>query len=175
MPEIKIVPVGKVEPDLLAYLSLTLSSAIGTECTEIPQIIDPEGAYDSKRRQYHSTKLLGKLFELCCGNGDRVLGVTSVDLYIPILTFVFGEAQLGGRVALMSAHRLRPEFYGLAADESLFYSRCEKEATHELGHTYGLRHCGSYDCVMHVSNSVEEVDLKPATYCENCLGVLRLN
>ena len=34
--------------------------------------------------------------------GARLLAVTSVDLYVPVLTFVFGEAQLSGGV------RLRP-------------------------------------------------------------------
>ena len=29
-------------------------------------------------------------------NTWRLLGVTELDLYIPILTFVFGEAQMGG-------------------------------------------------------------------------------
>ena len=32
----------------------------------------------------------------------ELLGVTAVDLYIPILTFVFGEAQIGGPCGLVS-------------------------------------------------------------------------
>lgn len=96
-----------------------------------------------------------------------------VDLFIPILTFVFGQAQLGGRVALMSAHRLHPQFYGLPEDKKLFYSRCEKEANHELGHTRGLTHCRSYDCVMHVCNSVEQVDLKRSSFCATCDALMR--
>jgi archaemetzincin len=174
MPEIKIVRVGDVERDLISYLSLTLASSLDTPCVSSSYHLDPEFAYDLKRRQYHSTKLLSELCEVDCATGDRVLGITSVDLFIPILTFVFGEAQLDGRVALMSAHRLRPQFYGLTADQTLFYSRCEKEAAHELGHTYGLRHCLNYECVMRVSNSVEQVDLKPADYCSACASILKL-
>lgn len=171
MREIKLISLGHVQPDLLAYLSLAIPCIFDTPCKETGVMLDHRHAYDSKRAQYNSTKLLTCLLEKV-QNGDRILGVTEVDLFIPILTFVFGEAQLGGRVALMSAHRLRPQFYGLANNKRLFYSRCEKEAIHELGHTYGLIHCSSYDCAMHVSNSVEQVDLKPSSFCDRCKTVI---
>jgi archaemetzincin len=161
-----------VEPDLLAYLSLAIPGVFDRPCSESGVVVDPLSAYDSKRAQYHSTKLLARLLDNEAENGNRILGVTEADLFIPILTFVFGEAQLGGRVALMSTHRLRPQFYGLGDNKNLFYSRCEKEATHELGHTWGLVHCASYDCAMHVSNSVEQVDLKPASFCDRCKTVI---
>ena len=51
---------------------------------------------------------------------DRVLGVTDVDIFASHLTFVFGEAQCPGRAALISTHRLRPEFYGEPSDPELF-------------------------------------------------------
>ena len=64
----------------------------------------PDGAYDVRRRQYASRALL---MTLAGGAGDhKVLGITDVDLFIPVLTFVFGEAQLGGRVAVVSTARL---------------------------------------------------------------------
>ncbi len=98
----------------------------------------------------------------------RVLGVTEVDLYIPILTFVFGEAQLGGKFALVSAYRLRQEFYGLPADRDLLIDRLLKESVHELGHTVELTHCDDYRCVMAPSHAVEWIDLKESTFCRDC-------
>ena len=172
MRGIKLISLGQVEPDVLEYLSLAIPCVFNTPCWNVGEVLDPQDAYDSKRAQYNSTKLLTRLLETQPQNGDRVLGVTALDLFIPILTFVFGEAQLDGRVALMSTHRLSPQFYGLPDDKRLFYSRCEKEATHELGHTYGLVHCPSYNCAMHVSNSVEQVDLKPAAVCDSCNRLL---
>lgn len=166
--EIKIVPVGSVDQNVLDYLALTISGNFSAGCHNLGVTLDTQDAYHPTRRQYNSTKLLARLLELNLGEGQKLLGITEVDLFIPILTFVFGEAQLGGQVALISAHRLRPQFYGLPEDKKLFYSRCEKEAKHELGHTYGLTHCRSYDCVMHVSNSVEQVDIKPSTFCAAC-------
>jgi archaemetzincin len=98
----------------------------------------------------------------------RVLGVTSLDLYIPILTFVFGEAQLDGACALVSTHRLRQEFYGLPGDPGTLRERLLKEAAHELGHTLGLPHCEDYACVMASSHTVEWIDLKTSQFCAEC-------
>ncbi len=97
-----------------------------------------------------------------------MLGVASVDLYIPILTFVFGEAQLAGTCAVISGYRLRQQFYGLPGDEDILGQRLVKEAVHELGHTLALTHCEDFDCVMAPSHSVEWIDLKQQTFCGSC-------
>jgi len=91
-----------------------------------------------------------------------------VDLYIPILTFVFGEAQIGGPCGLVSAHRLRQEFYGLPRDGEMLRQRLLKEAVHEIGHTLALTHCDDYQCAMAPSHAVEWIDLKETTLCETC-------
>ena len=168
MARVQIVPVGKVEPALLEYLSMTLSEGFGGARVVPGKGIDPREAFDPKRRQFHSTRLLALLAALPAPEGSRTLGVADVDLFIPILTFVFGEAELGGTAAVISAARLKQEFYGLPADEILFYERCAKEGMHELGHTLGLVHCPAFDCVMHYSNSIEDVDLKRASWCRGC-------
>lgn len=160
------MPVGAVGRDLLEYLSVVLPDLFGVPCRVRARALDPAGAFDARRRQYHSTRLLAKLGE--SEAGGKILGVADVDLFVPVLTFVFGEAQLGGRAALFSTRRLRQEFYGLPADGRLLRERCEKEAAHELGHAHGLAHCSSYECVMHFSNSVEQVDLKGALFCADC-------
>jgi predicted Zn-dependent protease len=102
------------------------------------------------------------------GEGLILLGVTEVDLFIPILTFVFGEAQLSGSSAIVSYHRLQQEFYGVPADEPLLVERTIKESVHEVGHIFGLTHCDDYACVMSPSHSVEAVDLKRAAMCDQC-------
>jgi archaemetzincin len=98
----------------------------------------------------------------------RFLAIADVDLYIPILKYVFGEAQMGGPCAVVSIHRLRQEFYGLAPDRPLLSQRLLKESVHELGHTLDLRHCQDYRCVMASSHSVEWIDLRESTMCDSC-------
>lgn len=102
----------------------------------------------------------------------RMLGIGMVDMYIPILTFVFGEAQMGGPCAVVSAHRLRQEFYGLPTDSELFRQRLIKEAVHEVGHTLNLSHCDDYRCVMASSDAVEWIDLKESALCGACHAAL---
>ena len=105
-------------------------------------------------------------------NGDtwRLLGVTERDLYIPILTFVFGEAQLGGASAIVSYHRLTQEFYGLPPDLDLLANRLLIESVHELGHTLHLTHCDDFRCAMAPSHAVEWIDIKDSGFCEDCLA-----
>jgi archaemetzincin len=102
----------------------------------------------------------------------RLLGVTDVDLYVPSLNFVFGEAKCPGNVAVISIFRLDPRFYG-EENESLLYRRAVKEAVHELGHTFGLTHCEDSSCVMFFSNSIYDTDRKHETFCGRCVPLVR--
>jgi len=131
-------------------------------------------AYEAIRGQYHSTAILQRMQSLSNNPETWFLGVTDVDLYIPILTFVFGEAQLSGRCALISLHRLREEFYGLPENPKLLAERALKEAVHELGHVLGLRHCPDWRCVMTSTHDVERLDLKSEEYCAACLALASL-
>ena len=124
--------------------------------------------------QIHSTHLLELILAAAAPEpGDRVLGVASTDLFIPILTFVFGEAELSGQSAVFSTARLDPRFYGLPPDPALLHERSVKEARHELGHTFGLIHCRTSECVMRASTDAGAVDVKGAEYCRSCSRRLR--
>ena len=171
---ISLVPVGRVERGHLDSLAQGLASRLRVACWIRPDGLNGEFAYNPVRGQYHSTEILKRLLQDPHAESWRILGVTDVDLYIPILTFVFGEAQLGDTGALVSTHRLRPEFYGMPRDPELVEARLLKEALHELGHTFGLQHCPDYLCVMSASHSVERIDLKQADFCVACTGATGL-
>lgn len=159
--------------ELISPLSTRLHETFGLTVRIRSPWFDPELAFDASRGQYNSTLLLKQLLDHDDSSSSRILGVTRVDLFIPVLTYVFGEAQLDGRAAVVSIHRLQNELYGLPPDPSLLLERLEKEAVHELGHTYGLVHCPDPDCVMHASTYVEEIDIKSADFCIACLTTLR--
>jgi archaemetzincin len=128
-----------------------------------------EFAFDSGRNQYGSTAVLAMLARRCPPDARKLLAITGRDLFIPVLTFVFGHAQLGGPVAVISLARLRQEFYGLPPDREVFLARAWKEALHEIGHTFGLVHCVDRSCAMSLATNVRQIDLKQAAYCAECL------
>lgn len=156
---IGVRPSSPLLAELVAHLPLP--------ATVDEESLDPQFAWSERRGQYYSTLLLQSL-SLRGQEGERVLGVTNVDLYVPVLTFVFGEAQLGGPSAVVSTYRLREETYGLPPDPIRLRERLLKEAMHEIGHTYGLRHCHEWNCVMASSHVVEMIDVKTAELCPQC-------
>jgi archaemetzincin len=175
MPGIDIVPIYFADrEEMLRRLGALLERDFHTAVRYRNPWFDPETAFDTSRGQYSSTKILRQLLEDPQEPADRILGVASVDLFTPVLTYVFGEAQLSGRAAVVSLHRLRPEVYGLPPDEALLFERLHKEAVHELGHTYGLLHCRSIGCVMGTAAYAEEIELKTVHFCEQCRGRLRI-
>jgi archaemetzincin len=134
--------------------------------------IDLATCFVPSRRQHHASQVLAALLPHLPDPAAKVLGIVPVDLFIPVLTFVFGQAQLDGPGAVVSTYRLRAEFYGLPADEGVLVERAIKECVHELGHAFGLVHCQVHDCVMHSSTVVDEVDLKRSELCGQCVAQL---
>jgi archaemetzincin len=168
---IHLIPLGngRMDPGLdeLEHLAATLARIFRAPCQIRPEVFDPSFALDTVRQQYYSTSILQRL-ERASDPDARVLGVTAFDLYVPVLTFVFGEAQLDGNCAVVSTARLTDEFYGLPPQLELMRERLVKEAAHELGHTFGLRHCQDWRCVMSSSHGVERLDVKTADFCPSC-------
>jgi len=156
-----------VAADVLGDLAAQLAPIFRIPCQVRPERLDVAFARHRMRNQYFSTAILQAMQPLI-EPGARLLAVTSVDLYVPVLTFVFGEAQLTGACAVVSLHRLREEFYGLPPREDLLRERLVKESVHELGHTFGLRHCDDWRCVMTSSHAVERLDVKGAEFSFLC-------
>jgi len=168
MKLLQLLPIGDFDGRLLMELAPAMAHVFRVPTQVLPARLDPEFAYHGERQQYHSSEMLQAMQGYVGPDSWRVLGVTGVDLYIPILTFVFGEAQIGGPCGLVSAHRLRQEFYGLPPDRAILQQRLLKEAVHELGHTLDLTHCDDYQCAMAPSHAVEWIDLKDSMLCGAC-------
>jgi archaemetzincin len=156
---------AEVERELLDHVALHLRSAFGRTISIVSSPERPRHAYDPRRRQHASGTILRWLLE-AGPRGGKVLGVTDRDLFIPILTYVFGEAQLGGRAAIVSIARLVEDVE--LVGPQLLVERLAKEAVHEVGHAFGLLHCDVERCVMGRSPAVREVDEKDADLCAEC-------
>lgn len=163
--KIIISPIGDYSDCLLTRISTEIQRNFTLQ-TEIIRILDNvDFAFHPQRRQYHSTLILNKLCEVAPLQAFKILAITRMDLFIPILTHVYGEAQLGGKACVISVCRLTE---GILSNEEAFLNRVAKEAIHELGHTFNLTHCKDHSCVMHYCRDIQDVDRKSNNLCRYC-------
>jgi archaemetzincin len=160
--------IGTSRPDagLLEAVCARLGRVFAHSVLLLEDVRRPADTLDPRRGQHSSGRILRFLAE--ARPGQRVLAVTDADLFVPVLTFVFGEAELGGRAAVVSTARL-----GRHDGPALLRARLAKEAIHELGHTFGLVHCPERRCAMARSGQLVDVDDKDAELCGDCRSLLR--
>jgi archaemetzincin len=165
---IVLISFGYFEKELLEQVARDVEKEFLLPTLTREGHIDLSDFYDAARRQYNGNLLL-KLIDTQFGAGThKTLALFNIDLFIPILTYIFGQAYLNGQTGIASAFRLRNEHYGLKPNESLLKERFRKEVIHELGHAFGLIHCHNTQCVMRSSTYVEDIDQKSHRLCENC-------
>ncbi|HCA79948.1 MAG TPA: hypothetical protein DEP53_09465 [Bacteroidetes bacterium] len=171
---INILNASKLEDSRLGELSQAVGRVFGIRTYVTSANLNLDKAFDASRGQCNSTALLAELLNSYKQSDEKRIAIVGVDLFIPVLTFVFGEAQLNGIAAVVSTVRLANPFYGLLPNEDIDFGRLEKEVVHELGHTFGLYHCHQFECVMRSSTYVEEIDLKRLNPCNRCSELLKV-
>jgi archaemetzincin len=165
-----ISPIGHFDPQLITEIGREVHRITGCSPLTASVLQDIDFAFESIRNQHYSTPILEKLADLAPPGTVKILAICSVDLFIPILTYIYGEAQLGGKACIISTHRLN-EGLGTAPSE-IFIQRVVKEAIHELGHTFNLRHCKDHACCMHYCRTIKDVDRKTHQLCRYCKVLL---
>ncbi|MGB9740212.1 MAG: archaemetzincin family Zn-dependent metalloprotease [Candidatus Bathyarchaeia archaeon] len=176
--KIGILRIWRVEKEIINRIGENLRIAFPkSKCTLINETLPvPSETFNKARGQYRSDIILSSVraYAEKTRTFDRVLGIVDVDIFVPELNFVFGEAECPGKAALVSLFRLKPEFYGKTPNIELLVERATKEAVHELGHTMGLTHCTNPFCVMYFSNSIFETDRKQSLFCNRCQTKIEL-
>ena len=167
-PSITLISFGYFEEEFLGQLAEAVRNEFPYPVRSREAYLDLSEFFDAGRRQYHGHKLLEAVKKMDQHDSFKVIGLFNVDLFIPILTFIFGQAQLGGRAGITSLYRLNNERYGMPGNANLLLERFKKEVIHELGHTFGLIHCHQPVCVMQSSTYVEDIDQKEQHLCQDC-------
>jgi len=167
-----VAPLGAVPPPVLERVAAVARGALRFEPLPPLPPLDPAPFLDVARRQYRADLVLARLKE-SAPPGGRILAVAAVDLFLPVLTYVFGCAELRGAAAVVSTHRLDPRFHGEPEDAGLLLERLEKETLHELGHLLGLVHCADRSCLMASAHDVGEIDVEEPSFCADCRAKLR--
>lgn len=170
---VTICSVGPVDEGILEHIAECISTRCGLTCRISSRMENPKYAYNDTRRQYNSKQILKHLLQQCTRDTLRLIGVTHVDLYVPILKYVFGLAQIEGQCSIISLHRLLPQFYDQPSNPDLLLARVEKTALHELGHTFGITHCRDRRCIMYSSTRIEDTDLKQPDFCPTCFELFQ--
>jgi archaemetzincin len=169
---IAVAPLGAAPGEALAAMEEALEAAFGLRAVRAAAIDEPASAWSVPRGQWSSVAFLETLLHHVPPSATRLLGVTERDLFVPVLSFVYGQAQLGGRVGVVSLARLRPEFHGLPPSPAALARRAATEAVHEVGHTFSLVHCPDRRCPMSLSIDLVDLDGKTATPCPACRALL---
>ncbi len=165
---IKLISFGYFEKGLLEKVVIDIEHEFQLPVKTKEGHLDLSLYYDPSRRQYDGYRLLKEIDMGFAKEKNKTIGLFNVDLYIPILTYIFGQAYLNGKSGIVSIYRLRNERYGIFKDEKILISRFRKEVIHELGHTFGLLHCYDPICVMRSSTYVEDIDQKYHMLCHKC-------
>ncbi|MGA8181493.1 MAG: archaemetzincin family Zn-dependent metalloprotease [Desulfobacterales bacterium] len=162
-----ISPIDNIEAGIHTSIGREIHRTFGFHTEMKPLLEDVNFAFDPGRGQYYSTVILEKLAIRLPAQNVKVIAITQVDLFIPILTHVYGEAQLAGRACIVSTFRLKEGLSPVNIPEN-YEKRLVKEALHELGHTFNLRHCRDKSCIMHYCRSIRDVDRKSDQLCRYC-------
>lgn len=163
-----VVPLGDVPEITLKVIADHITECFKLTTQILPPLEKPEYAIDERRLQYNAAIIIEAMESMQFGNHDKVIGVLSKDLFIPIFTHVFGEARQGGKCGLISLFRLMNNPDGSTPPKSLMHERAAKVALHELGHLLDLLHCEHKKCLMHFSGGIDEVDEMSLDFCEYC-------
>jgi archaemetzincin len=166
--QVGVVCAGDVEEDVLNHISEGLGEQLRAGVANLGRLAIPPEAYSPTRNQFSSSDILGAFNRQVKRIEDVLLVVTEVDLYVPELNFVFGEAHPQAGACIISLARLGLSYAGERADKQLMKERALKEAIHEIGHLLGLGHCTLKDCVMYFSNSLIDTDRKGRGFCRSC-------
>ena len=173
LQNITLISFGYNDRNFLEKLAENINREFSVHIKIIEGHMDISKYYDPARRQYDANELLKKVDSIFASDMNKTIGLFNIDIFIPIFTYIFGQAFLNGRTGIVSDYRLSNERYGIESDKNLLIERFSKEIIHELGHTFGLIHCHIPDCVMRSGTYVEDIDQKNASLCPKCRKQLK--
>ncbi|MFC1534445.1 archaemetzincin family Zn-dependent metalloprotease [Thermodesulfobacteriota bacterium] len=168
MPPIGVLPMGDVPQIAVKSVAAYILGYLNLETDILSSLEHPEYAYDKKRLQYDAGTILKTLEPISFNAYSKIVCVLDADLFVPILTYVFGEARQGGKHALVSINRLKKNPDGSVPPMDLVLERTAKIALHELGHLFDIHHCTDGKCLMFFLATLKDLDNVSPYFCRYC-------
>lgn len=176
---IGIQPIGYVNPAYINEIKDQIELSYSMKVVVNPSVPIPSSAFvNIKSPRYRADKLLNFLDSVKADTITKLVGVLEKDIsftkrnsaglvkqpYNTYLDFgIFGLGRIPGSVCVLSTYRLK------STNGKLLISRLRKISVHELGHTFGLKHCPTKKCVMNDANeSIKTIDNAGFDLCSNC-------
>ncbi len=170
-----LIEMGRIGEFAVRVVAAHVQTLIGIPVDILDPVEIPEEAFQHHRQQYDAGLVIKHLNERVNLPQSRILGIVAADLCSPILTYVYGEAEIGGKVAVVSTHRLSQNEDGSPTARERYYERLAKVALHEVAHTFSLYHCDDPQCLMHFSPKVVHLDHITLAFCDRCEFMIREN
>lgn len=164
---VEVLPLGRLDQTAVAVVAANIQTLLGLNVDVLEAEPEPEYAWLGNRKQFDAGPILKALAQ----ENDRQkirLGLMSGDICLPILTHVFGEAQMGGFAAVVSIHRLGNISSSRQVGTGPVYERLIKVALHETAHVLGVSHCRVEGCLMNFSQKLEHLDQLEVAFCSHC-------
>ena len=168
-----VVPMGRVAEIVPKAIAANILGYLHINTDIVPSLEQPQYAFDESRIQYNAGEILKAFESMPFHNYEKVIGILDLDLFVPIFSYVFGEARQAGKYALVSLYRLQKNLDGSTPSMSLFLERAAKVALHELGHLFNLIHCEDENCLMHFSGGLQDLDNASFYFCRYCSTYFR--
>ncbi len=168
---IEVIPLGRVSQTAVSVAAGNVQALLRLNVLVLPPWPEPDYALMATRGQYDAEAILARLARDAPASRLR-LGVTAHDLCLSFVSHVFGEAQLGGRAAVVSLRRLQFFPEEGEAPRSLALERLAKVALHEMAHLLTLTHCHTPGCVVRSSSGLEDLDRLDLSPCPACLAIM---
>ncbi|MDR2391645.1 MAG: archaemetzincin [Planctomycetota bacterium] len=178
-----VQPIGDLPADqrrAIGHVLDAISAFFGVQAicaSPISLSVLPSGCFRTTDgwKQINAEALMsGTLGPLVGGGVAAIVAVTDLDLYPggdwPFES-AFGWSSYDQGTAVVSTARIIDRS---PANRGRNLFRLTKLFIHELSHTYALKHCSLFNCLMNGSGNLRESDAKPLSLCPDCLAKLSL-
>ena len=168
VPVVAVIPFENASQTVAKAIAAHISGYLNLAVETLSPMEIPPKALDQSRMQYNAGTLIATIEAMPLNEYFKIIALLDVDLFIPLLTHVFGEARQNGRVALVSLYRLATHSDGSIPSAGRVMERVAKTALHEMGHLLNLLHCDDEQCLMHYSGRLETLDQTTFNFCRYC-------
>lgn len=165
---IAIAPLNNPTTASLTELKNNIEKFYGCKVILLPHQNIPSSAFYTKRQRYRADSLLIFLEQIKPDSVNFILGLTDYDISATVSNYkdwgVFGYGQCPGVSTVISTFRLKKN-----ADKTKIATRLKNVAIHEIGHNYGLPHCGDTSCIMKDAHGkLSSIEGKSRYLCGKC-------